>query len=382
MITQKELFARALMVEKPWIIEDIRLTPEEGKLDVWINFVPGSTFYYEDEDLGVKGMYKAYDSTLKTWRHLNFFQYECYLNVWIPRVDIGKGKKRQVKVPWEGQAYGFTLLFEALILELVKVMPVHQVSQLLGVYDAKLWKMMDLEQKKTLFVTEGKDHRVVADFVTDLKAHQGAADNIQQISCDMSPAFIKGVEENLPDAAIVFDRFHVTKIINYAVDKVRRDEVKLNPILKGSRYLFLKNRQNLTKYQTTMLETLSISGLNLKTMRALAIREAFQQIYQAPTPEIFEKLLKLWYFWATHSRIPYMIEAARTIKRHWNGVVSWIDYQISNGILEGFNSIFQAAKAKARGYKKTETIKTIIYILTGKLDFSKVNPYYVTHTIL
>ena len=419
MITQKDLFARALMIEKPWFIEDIQFLPEESKLDIWINFEPGSTFYYKDEELEVEGYYKAYDSSLKTWRHLNFFQYECYLNAWIPRVDIGNGKKRQVKAPWEGKAFGFTLLFEALILELVKVMPVHQVSQLLGVYDSKLWNMMDayvslsrdqedfsdvkivgvdetsvrkghnyvsllvdLEEKKTLFVTEGKGHEVVSDFVSDLEAHHGVAENIHQISCDMSPAFIKGVSENLPEAAIVFDRFHVTKIINQAVDKVRRDEVKSNPILKGSRYLFLKNRQNLTKYQTTMLETLSISGLNLKTMRALAIREAFQQIYQAPTPEIFEKLLKKWYFWATHSRIPHIIEAAKTIKRHWNGVINWIDYQISNGILEGFNSIFQAAKAKARGYKKTDTIKTIIYILTGKLDFSKVNPYYLTHSIL
>jgi len=419
MITQKELFAKALMIEKPWFIEDIEFEPEESKLEIWINYEPGSSFYYKDEALETEGYYKAYDSSLKTWRHLNFFQYECYLNAWIPRVDIGKGKKRQVKAPWEGQSYGFTLLFEALILELVKLMPVHQVSQLLGVYDAKLWKMMDdyvtltreqedlsevkivgvdetsvrkghnyvslmvdLEEKRTLFVTEGKGHEVVDEFVKDLELHHGAAENIRQISCDMSPAFIKGVEKNLPEAVIVFDRFHVTKIINEAVDKVRKEEAKSNPILKGSRYLFLKNRENLTKHQTTMLDTLKISGLNLKTMRALSIREAFQQIYQASTPAVFERLLKKWYFWATHSRIPYIIEAAKTIKRHWNGIITWINYQINNGILEGFNSIFQAAKAKARGYKKTNTIKTIIYILTGNLDFSIVNQYYVTHTIL
>ena len=186
-------------------------------------------------------------------------------------MDIGKGKKRQVKAPWEGQAFGFTLLFEAFILELVRVMPVHQVSQLLGVYDSKLWNMMntyvelcreqedfsdvkvvgvdetsarkghdyvsllvDLEEKKTLFVTEGKGHEVVADFVSDLEAHHGTSENIQQISCDMSAAFIKGVEENLPEAAIVFDRFHVTKIINEAVDKIRRDEVKRTPFLKAA----------------------------------------------------------------------------------------------------------------------------------------------------
>ncbi len=83
-----------------------------------------------------------------------------------------------------------------------------------------------------------------------------------------------------------------------------------------------------------------------------------------------------------HSRIPQIIKVAKTIKAHWNRIVNWVKKRISNGILEGFNSIFQAAKAKVRGYKKTETIKTIIYILTGKLDFSLMNKFYSTHTIL
>ena len=75
-----------------------------------------------------------------------------------------------------------------------------------------------------------------------------------------------------------------------------------------------------------------------------------------------------------------MKQVAYTIKRHWNGIVNWIYYKIANGILEGFNSIFQAAKAKARGYKRPDTIKAMIYLLTGKLDFSKINPYHVTHS--
>jgi transposase len=87
--------------------------------------------------------------------------------------------------------------------------------------------------------------------------------------------------------------------------------------------------------------------------------------------------LKKWYFWATHCRINPIIEAAKTLKRHWSGVINWIDYKISNGIHEGFDSIFQAAKAKARGYKKIETNKNIIYILTGKLKFHKANQFYL-----
>jgi len=419
MLTQKDLFAKALLIEKPWYIHEIQFDQQAGKLEIWIDFERGSTFYYEDKELGVKGEFKAYDTTQKTWRHLNFFQYQCYLHAWIPRVDLGDGKVRQVSAPWEGHTAGFTLLFEALILELVKVMPVHQVSQIMNTYDKKLWDMIkaytekaraeedfsevsvvgvdetavrrghdyvtlfvDLEEKRTIFVTDGRDHSVVGEFVGDLIEHNGAAENVTQVSCDMSPAFIKGVEDNLPNAAIVFDRFHVTKVINEAVDKVRKAEVGQNPILKNSRYLFLKNRDRLTMYQREQLETIQLSGLNLKTMKALNIREAFQQIYQAPTPQLFDKLLRKWYFWATHSRIEPIKEAAYTIQRHWEGVVNWIDYKISNGILEGFNSIFQAAKNKARGYQRSDTIKAVIYLLTGKLDFSKINPYYVTHSKL
>jgi len=417
MLSQKDLFAKALLVEKPWFVHDINFDQAAGKLEIWIDFEQGSSFYYEDKELGIEGHFKAYDTTEKTWRHLNFFQYQCYLHAWIPRVDLGNGKIRQVQAPWEGHAPGFTLLFEALILELVRVMPVHNVCQVLDVYDNKLWKMIkaytnkaraeedysevtvvgidetsvrknhvyvslfvDIEEKRTIFVTEGRDHTVIQAFVSDLVAHGGQPDNIEQVSCDMSPAFIKGVEANLPNASVVFDRFHVSKVINEAVDKVRKSEVEKNPILKGSKYIFLKNRENLTTYQKQQLEGIRLSGLNLKTMKALNIREAFQQIYQAPTAEMFDKLLRKWYFWATHSRIEPIKEAAYTIQRHWDGIVNWFDYKISNGILEGFNSIFQAAKAKARGYRRYDTIKAIIYLLTGKLDFSKINPHYATHS--
>ena len=90
MLTQKDLFAKALMVEKPWYIHEIQFDQQAGKLEIWIDFERGSTFYYEDKESGVKGEFKAYDTTQKTWRHLNFFQYQCYLHAWIPRVDLGE----------------------------------------------------------------------------------------------------------------------------------------------------------------------------------------------------------------------------------------------------------------------------------------------------
>jgi transposase len=418
-MTQEELFSLALQVESPWFIKEMKFDLPQGQLDIYIDFERGSLFDYQDEALGVKGKFKAYDTCEKTWRHLNFFQYKCLLHAYIPRVDIGNGKVRQVQAPWEGKASGFTLLFEALALQLVKLLPVHQVASLLGTYDLKLWNIMhvytnkcrenedfsevtrvgvdetaarrghdyvslfvDLDQKKTLFVTEGKGSETVEAFAKDLKAHKGSPEQVTEVSCDMSPAFIKGVTDHLPSAYIVFDHFHIMKVINEAVDKVRKEEAQTNPLLKSSRYVFLKNRKNHTAKQKETFDNLSLSGMNLKTMKAYQMKEAFQQIYNAANPEDFLKLLKKWYYWATHSRLEPFKEAAYTIKRHWYGVQNWAFFKIDNGILEGFNSIFQAAKAKARGYKSTATIKTVIYILTGKLDFAKINPACATHSLL
>lgn len=418
-MTQEELFAAAIGIQSPWYIKSINLEIEKGELNIEVDFKKGSSFEYADEETGEISVYKAYDTSKKTWRHMNFFQYRCFLHSRIPRVKTLSGKVKQINPPWAGVSSGFTLLFEAFILQLVKKMTVHQVCETVGTYDAKVWNVLksyteeclkysdysevtkvgldetaarrghdyvtlfvDLEEKKTIFVTEGKSNETVVEFVKDLEEHDGNAENINTISCDMSPAFIKGVEENLINAEIVFDKFHVVKVINEAVDSVRREEVKTNPLLKKSRYIFLKNQSNFTKNQKAKYEEIKLSKLNIKSFRAMRIRESFQQLYLCEDTQKFEILLKKWYWWATHSRIPQIIAAAKTIKKHWTGIISWAEKRVSNGILEGFNSVFQAAKAKARGYKKTDTIKAIIYILTGKLDFSIVNPFYTTHSIL
>ena len=116
-------------------------------------------------------------------------------------------------------------------------------------------------------------------------------------------------------------------------------------------------------------------SLNLKSIRALNIRENFQDIYNAGNEEVFESLLKKWYFWATHSRLEPIVKVAKTIKAHWDGVLQWKHSQINNGLLEGLNSVIQAAKRKARGFNTFKNLRIIVYLITGKLDFSVVNPH-------
>jgi transposase len=400
------LFSKALKLESPWEITKIEFTEAEGKIKVYIDFPRGSVFQCPK----CKKEAKAYDTTEKQWRHLNFFQYACYLIVRVPRTDCKEDGKLQIEVPWARDTGDFTFLFESFAMTLCREMPVNKVSQIIKVDDNKLWRMMthyteaarqladysgvskigidetskkrghdyvslfvDLEGKRTIFVAEGKGSETIGEFRKDLIGHGGKAENIMDASIDMSPAFIKGVEENFPQAEITFDKFHIMKIINKAVDDVRKAEVGAQEILRGQKYLFLKNRERLTKAQEDVLREIeSMPRLNLKTMRAYHIRENFQGIYREKTREGFQVALRKWYFWATHSRIEAIKEAAKTIKRHWKGVLRWYDSKVSNGILEGLNSLVQAAKAKARGYRTFKNLKTIIYMLTGKLDYSKV----------
>jgi transposase len=308
-------------------------------------------------------------------------------------------------MPWARTGSGFTLLFEAMIMTLAKSMPVKTIAKFVNEHDTKLWRVLhhyvddarekadhsqvkqvgmdetsrrrghnyvslfvDLDGSRVLFATEGKDASTVKRFKQDLIDHGGDPGAIEEMCCDMSPAFISGVEKHFPEAHLTFDKFHVMKILNDAVDQVRREEINDRPELTGSRYIWLKNQDNLKPTQAGLLQQLTMRKLNLKTSRAYHIRLNFQELYQQPAEET-EAFLKKWYFWATHSRLEPIIKAAKTIKNHWEGVLRWFTSKINNGILEGINSLIQAAKARARGYRTKRNLITMIYLIAGKLDF-------------
>jgi len=405
----QKLFEAALGIISPWYVKQIDFDVVNKSLRIDVDFEAGSTF--KDESEGADGKaYKAYDTVKKEWRHLNFFEHECYLTARVLRVKRDDGKVRMIPPPWSGVVSGFTLLFEALIIQLCKAMPVHNVSQLTKASDYLIWRILDayteaaklnedlsgmesigmdetsiakghdsitlfvdLDKRSTVHVSEGKSHATTVDFVDVLKSKSGSREQIKDVSCDMSPAFIKGVREELPNAQITFDKFHIMKIINGGVDKVRREEAKTNPLLKGMRYTVLKNDANLTAKQHASKEVL-LSEANLKTVTAMQMRETFQQLYLLNSLELFELKLREWCAWLGDSELPEMVKVKEMVESHWNGIVRWQESKINNGILEGLNSVLQAAKRKARGYKFAH-FKTIAYLITGKLDFSKVNKF-------
>ena len=396
---ETELFQMALGLVDPWKVVRSSFDAEKSRLDVNIDFPRGSKFRCP-----VCGeSCPAYDTSEKSWRHLSFFQHEAYLHARVPRVKCDACGVKQIGVPWAREDSGFTLLFEAYVMSMVMVMPVNNVAQRVKEHDTRLWRIVlhyverardrsvfsaviraafdetsarrghdyvtlfsDLDTRRVIFVADGKDSGTVEAFAADLIAHGGDPKAIAEVCIDMSAAFIKGTADHLPNAEITFDKFHAVKIINEAVDAVRRSEQKTRPELNKTRYIWLKNSTNLTQPQQDTLGSLSNS--NLKTARAYQMRLTFQDLYTQPTRADAEAFLKKWYYWATHSRLQPMIDAAKTVKRHWDGILRWFDSKIANGFMEGINSLVQAAKAKARGYRSTRNLKAIIYLIAGKLE--------------
>ena len=400
---ETDLLQKALGLTDPWKVVSVNFDSAKGRLDIEIDFEKGATF--DCPSCGVAGC-KAHDTEFKHWRHLNFFQHETYLHARVPRAGCSDCGPHVVDLPWARLGSGFTLLFEAFIMTLAKQMPVNAIARLVGEHDTRLWRIlkhyvdearkhldmsevhragvdetsrkkhhqyvsvvMDLDQSSVLYATEGKGAEVIESFAQDLEAHGGDRSNIEEVCCDMSPAFISGVKQYLPEAQLTFDKFHVLKVINEAVDKVRIEEQRQHPeLLKKSKYVWLKNPDNLNDHQKERLASLRLKDLNLKTARAYHIRLNFQDFWKQ-SPLEAESFLKRWYFWATHSRLEPIKQAAYTIKRHWDGVLRWATSRINNGILEGINSLIQAAKARARGYRSARNFITMIYIIAGKLEF-------------
>ena len=180
--------------------------------------------------------------------------------------------------------------------------------------------------------------------------------------------YLNGINKNLPEANIIFDRFHVIKQMNNALEKVRRAEQQHNQHLKNTRFLWLKNPKKLTEQQTSIID--GLTKLDLKTAKAYQIKLALARFWEIKFPKEAQSYLKKWYFWATHSRLDPIIEIARTIKLHWQGVINYTYSRITNGVVEGLNSKIKTAMKRAYGFKKLSYLKTIIYLVAGRLSFS------------
>lgn len=320
------LFTSALGLVAPWEVAKVDLDTAKRRIDfeVRCNAKLLSCPHCNTPAQGI------HDRLRRSWRHLDFFQFEAWLHADVPRVACtGCGKTTQVGVPWAREGSGFTALFEALALSLCRELPVRQAAALLRCADKPLWRRIeyyvqqaraiddmsevrtvgidetslrrgqhyitvvhDLAAKRLLFATEGRSHHSVLDFAQDLKAHGGDPAVVHHVCQDMSAAYTKGVGLALPAAAISYDRFHVVKMAIEAMDEVRRTEWRDQPhavhaalggtdrkVLKGLMWGMRKNPPAWSGQQISAMHWLQHS--TLKSARAWRLKMALREVYGA-----------------------------------------------------------------------------------------------------
>lgn len=402
-MNSEQIFAMGLGISSPWILKniDFKTIGLRRELHIEIDFIPGSEF--PDKE---KKSCKVHDTVQKTWRHLNFFQHECYLHCRVPRIITSSGKVMLVEVPWARKESGFTLLFEAYTLMLMEhEMPVNKVGKAMNEYPKRIWTIfnhwikkaynetpvgnvtqlgvdetsrrkghkymtiaVDLKTRRVIHATDGKHAETLGAVAGYLKSKNINPQKIEHISMDLSPAFISGAKQYFPEAEIHFDRFHVKKLLNEAMDEVRKLERKEHDALKGHKYTFLKNPDKLSVKKKAALN--EFITLYPTLGEAYRLKILFDDVWEMPTPEEAYAFIFAWQNEVYAHKIYPLMKFCKTVMSHRYGIINFFKTKINNGILEGINSKIQLAKARARGYANIDNFINMVYFLCGKLEYN------------
>ena len=321
----------------------------------------------------------AHDFQEKTWRHLNFFQHHCYLHASVPRVKCPEHGVKLVEVPWARKGSAFTLLFEQAALTLAREMPVSAAARIIEINDHRLWRIIEhyvakavarFDLSSVLFVTPGHGKATLRAFAAFLCEHKGQPEQILEVVCDMSGAFLSAVPRHLPNARITVDWFHIVQTFTRALDEVRKSEGRIRPLPKHLRWAVLKRGEvdRLTTNQLKAMAELLEQGLDTAT--AWRVKERLRWVRLAGTPQAARWRITRFINYASEligeSRLLEPVrKALQTLSTHAERVVRRWTSTYTNARLEGLNGLFQAARARARGYRNTETFMTMIYMIAS-----------------
>jgi transposase len=420
----ESLFTSALGLVAPWEVDKVELDTARRRIDFEVRC---SAKALACPHCGAADQ-RIHDRLRRSWRHLDFFQFEAWLHADVPRVACsGCAKTSQAGVPWAREGSGFTALFEALALALCRELPVRQAAVLLRCADKQLWRRIehyidqaralddmstvkivgiddtslhkgqsyitvvhDLDAKRLLFATAGRDHQTVIDFAADLLAHGGDPAQVQHVCQDMSAAYAKGVGMALPNAAISYDRFHVVAMAVDAMDKVRQAEMRDEPkavaqalgttdrkTIKGLMWGMRKNPDGWSIKQTNAMHWLQHSGL--KSARAwrlkMALREVYARAAASNNPQLARTDLNAWLSWARRCRLEPFKKLAKTISERAEAVVRGMTDNRSNAFVEAMNGLLQQTKRAARGFRTATTFIAIAYLRMSKLKHLPAHPF-------
>jgi transposase len=401
----KDLYAQILGIGSPWRVADVELALGSGQVKVHVEIEPGTELTCPRCGEASPG----YDKRVREWRHLDTCQYQTILSAQVPRVKCPTHGVCQVDVPWAESGSGFTALFEALVIDWLKETSISAVSRQLGLGWSAIdgimhravrrglarrdrevtWEYLgvdevsfrkghdyvgvvsDQERGYVIHVADDRKKENLKAFYADLNTQQKAS--VISIAMDMWPGFINATLESIPGAAqkIAFDKFHVAKHLGDAVNRVRRQEHKVllqagESVLKGSKYLWQRNPENMDHRQWSAFRALRES--TLKTARAWAIKELGMSLWHYVSRTWAKKAWKRWYDWAIRSRLEPVKKVARMIKKHLWGIINAIVLHTNNAPAESLNSKIKTIKVRSRGFRNKERFKNAIYFHLGGLD--------------
>lgn len=413
----EHLFTQALGLVSPWKVVTCDFDPVAKTLDLVIDFERGARF--PDSETGE--LCPVHDTVRRSWEHLRFFEHRTTIRARVPRITTPSGAVKTAEVPWARPNGGFTLLMEAWLLAMAKVLPVAEVSRQTSVSEDRLWHLirtrideawkladwtslqrlgvdetstrkghkygtvfLEINGKEAsrgrgaskvarlLYFTPGKNKETFSEFVAELERRGVATSQVREIAMDMSRAFIAGAGEHFPDAQISFDRFHVMKLCGESLDQVRKEVARESGGLpRGAIWALRGNPENLKEEQRQLRE--QISKEHGKIARALSIREFLAELWNYQSREDAEQHLESVMSWCSRSRMQAFVKLGKTLKSHMDGILGYFNNYTTSAAIEAINGLLQLARRRARGYRTFRNFQAMAYWIAGGLTI-KIRP--------
>lgn len=399
----KEFYAQSLGIQPPWRVTEVSIVPETRAVEVRVECDPGTLWV--DPETGGRATVHGWRE--RRWRHLDTCDFETWVIAKVPRIKLSSGSVINARVPWAEDYGRFTIAMERRLILVLKLCPavskaaaiarisryeaegvmrravkrgldrrVPEELQLLGIDEKAIGKghqygtvLTDLVRERVIDVGLGRTKETARALLASLPAD--SPKTVEAVAMDMWPAFIAAVGEKLPDAAIVFDRFHVKTCLNQAVDLVRRQENRQlsaagNMILKGTKYQWLRTHEDMRTKAAVEFRELLVH--NLRTGTAWGLKELFDRFWSYKSRACAMRFFYSWMDSVKDSGLTPLIKAAETLSRHFAGIMNYITFPISNASAEGMNSIIQTLSSVARGLPNFNNFRARILFHLGKLD--------------
>ena len=406
-----KMLAGSLRLEEPWYIEGANFDPDNHEIHIHVGVRKKASFVCPVCGAATKRY--GYETEERIWRHADCLFYPCYVHCRRPKVLCDKCGVVQIDAPFERKNSRFTLMFEGYAMLIMADIPRAKAAKLLRCNEKSLESILshwvndavgkadlsgvssiaidetafkrgheyvtiaiDADERRVFDVEEGRDKEAVNGVAAKLSRQGGDPANIKAATSDMSASFLPAIKENFPEAEQVVDKFHVKQLVLKAMDEVRKQEQQEASDKKALfkyRRLFAVPFSRMSDAQKE--RAASLSKIYPKTGRAFRIVQAFDAFYAAGTRAEGEALFDRLCSWMRRCRLKPMKKAATSLMAHKSLILNYFTERLTNAVSEGINSMVQAAKRKARGYRTFDGFASMIYLVAGKLKLSVPAPF-------